>query len=307
MNDQSNLERDPQAEAHIRSLQWHNYYFGPRGAVALAERYYSKFGEADPQTRLWARMSLTSDYYYADGSAMAMFTYIKTRSKFNVYGMIKWVWVSYSLLKKAWVHAQTANFIMYQDKDLKVSSSDLDMIQSVARKYYRTLLWDKPHGYTAKVVLGLATHSIEEALKMPDCTDMSKCLLLIGRVDLLWLQVESHNQGKLRIAMFDTLLEVWDIAMKIALNENDQQTKRQLSQVFRQIKDMSKKLIPFHKEVILPQHGLYPSSAKEMMDQANQLLIQYLGMSASLDQGLKAGMKLCLPSQSAPPPHQTST
>ena len=98
-------------------------------------------------------MSLASVYYSAASSAMAMFRHIKMLSKFNVYGMIKWVWVSYSLLNKAWIHAQTANFMMHEDEKLQVSSSDLDVLQSIARKYYRTLLWDKPHGYKAKVVL----------------------------------------------------------------------------------------------------------------------------------------------------------
>jgi hypothetical protein len=49
MNDQS--ERISQTESHIGSLQWHGCYFGSRGAVALAEQYYSKFEKADTQTR----------------------------------------------------------------------------------------------------------------------------------------------------------------------------------------------------------------------------------------------------------------
>lgn len=310
----TNPERDPVKEELLCKLQWGGHYWGPLGAIAQAEQYYSQFSNEGPQTRLWAHMSLASVYYSAASSAATIARHIKMQSRFNVcgivrdvYGMIKWAWTSYSLLKKAWQLAQTANFLVYRVEGLQVSSSDYDVMQSIARKYYRTLWWDKPHGYKAKVVLGLATHSIETALKMSDCTDISRCLLLTGRTDLLWLQIEPHNQGRLRIAIFDILLEVWDISMKIALTQDDQQTKRQLSRVFRHIKEMSERLIPFHKEVMLPQHQLYPSSAAEMHVQANQLLLQYLGLGASLDQVLKADLTLPLPPQPIPPPHRPST
>ena len=310
----TNPKRDPVKEELLCKLQWGGHYWGPLGAIAQAEQYYSQFSNEEPQARLWAHMSLASVYYSAASSAATIARHIKMQSRFNVcaivwnaYGMIKWAWTSYSLLKKAWQLAQAANFLVYRVEGLQASSSDYDVMQSIARKYYRTLWWDKPHGYKAKVVLGLAIHSIETALKMSDCTDISRCLLLTGHTDLLWLQIEPHNQGKLRIAVFDILLEVWDIAMKIALTETDQQTKRQLSRVFRHIKEMSERLIPFQKEVMLPQHQLYPSSAAEMKRQANQLLLQYLGMSASLDQVLKADLTLPLPSQPIPPPDRPTT
>lgn len=293
MNDHS--KRNSQTESDIESLQWQGCYFGSRGAVALAEQYYSKFEKADTQTRFWACMSLASVYYSAASSAMAMFRHIKMLSKFNVYGMIKWVWVSYSLLNKAWTHAQTANFMMHEDKKLQVSSSDLDVLQSIARKYYRTLLWGKPHGYKAKVVLGMATHSITKALRMSDCTNISRCLLLIGRADLLYLQIEPRNEAKLRIAMFDTLLEAWHTAMDMTVTDMDLVTKRQMARVFRHIKEMCERLIPFHKEVMPQEYASYPSSAQEMMNQASHLLCQYLDTCESEDQKLKAGIALRLP------------
>lgn len=299
----SELERDAQEEAHIGSLQWHGCYFGPRGAIALGEQYYFRFFEAPPQLRLWAYMSLASLYYSAAGSAGALFRNLWKQHKFRIFEVIKWARASYALLKKSWHYAQKANSLTANVEDLQLSCSDYDVLQSIARKYYRTLWWNKPHGYTAKVVLGFATHSIQQALRSTDCTDISRCLLLIGHADLMYLQIEPQNQGKLRIAIFDTLLEAWDIAMNIAVTEMTLDTKRQLARVFRHIKEMCGRLIPFHKEVMPEKYTLYPSSAEEMLKHANLLMLQYLGMSASEDQALKAGVELRLPpSPSSRPP-----
>lgn len=302
MNTQ-NPERRPLLESYIDTLQWRAKFFGPKGAIKVGEKYFSKFlFNQDTQTQLWATLSMASLYYSASAFSWNRMRAIKGTSKFNLFnliGMIQPAITAYCLLMKAWQYVQRAKCIIHSADagTLHVSADNYDVIQSVARAYYRTLWWDKPHGYTAKVVLGLATHSIAVALKMPDCTDISKCLLLIGRADLLSLQIEPHNRGKYQIAIFDILLEAWDVAMRLDAGETDTQMRRQLARVFRHIKDMTAGLIPFHKERMSDEHAGYPSSAEDLHKQADQLLSKYLGLAESPDQTLKAGVTLRLPAK----------
>jgi hypothetical protein len=298
MNTPVDPERRPLLEGYIGSLQWNKCYFGPKGAIAIGERYFGQFLTQNQQTRLWAILSIASLYYSAATSSWGTFKQIKAANKFNLVGMIQCVLATYSLLKKAWRCAQAANHIIHNSNvgSLNISSQDYDVMQTIARAYYRILIWNKPHGFRAKVVLGFAAHSISVGLKKDDCTDISRCLLLIGHTDLMYLQIEAQNQGRLRIAIFDTLLEVWDITTKITVEADDLQTIRQLSRVFRHITEMCGRLPHFLKELMPPEYQSYPSSADELGQQANALMLKYLEMGESADQRLKARMSQPHPS-----------
>lgn len=291
--------RNPNTERRLGTLQWHGSYWGPQGAIAQAEQYYSQFSNGGPQVRLWLLISLASVYYSAASSAATIAKHIKVQNRFNIWGMIKWNWKAYCLLKKAWQNAQQANFIIHRVKDLIITSSDHDVVQSIARKFYRTLLFVKPTEYRAQLILDIAEYSIAQALKLTDCTGTSRCFLLIGRADMMYLQIGPYSEGRVRLAIFDTLLEVWHIAMKeVALSGTDQQTNRQLSRLFRQIKEMCARLPHFHKEIMPSKYDSYPSSVEEMSKQANQLMLEYLRLGESPDQDLKADLELRLPTAS---------
>jgi hypothetical protein len=278
MNTQ-NPERHPLLESYIGTLQWRTKFFGPKGAVKVGKKYFSKFlFNQDTQTRLWATLSMASLYYSASAFSWKTMREIKAVSKFNLIGMIQSAITAYCLLMKAWQYVQKAKCIIHSADagTLHVSADNYDVIQSIARAYYRTLVWNKPHGFTAKIVLGLVESSIQLGLASPDCTNITKCFLHIGRVDLMFLQIEPSNEGKMHIAIFDSLLEVWSFAKEAAKEKPDLQMFRQLSRVYRHIMEQSKRLIRYKKELMIKDHQGFPSSASNMYDQASVLLDEYL-------------------------------
>ncbi|MCF7865601.1 MAG: hypothetical protein K9M11_03795 [Candidatus Pacebacteria bacterium] len=161
-------------------------------------------------------------------------------------------------------------------------------MQSVARKWYWVRVLQLAPRNELDQLLELIQSSILNGLVSDDCSNISRCLLNIGYADLISLK--PGNPARKRINTIDTLASVWDSAQKVICANPDQDMKKQLARVFGHLTKMSKKLLPYAKELTPPEQSSCPTTIETFYSESKRLHRKYLEEGKSADQMIKASV-----------------
>lgn len=284
------MERNLATEEFIGKLEWDGKYWGPKGALKIGQDYFQALldNSSDVKVMFFIQMSFASLFYSASGSAKGQLFKILKLKSWKFWKAPIWAWRSYKLLERAWSQIYFASEASLGSGRVKPSATDFDVMQSVARKWYWVRWLQRAPKDELDKLLELIQNSILNGLVSDDCSNISRCLLNIGYVDLISLK--PGNPARKRINTIDTLASVWDSAQKVIRSSPDQDMKKQLARVYKHLAKMSKKLLPYAKELTPPEQSGCPTTIETFYSESKRLHQKYRTEGNSADQEIKASV-----------------